>query len=86
MGSSVMISLPVIPISPPSLVQMFNANGEFLLKWGTGGSRPGEFNRPAGLAVNTRNEVIVADKDNHRVQVILMEYAQIACRDLFAYL
>lgn len=39
--------------------------------FGTGpGSRPGQFDRPAGIAVNSNlGQIVVADKDNHRVQV-----------------
>ena len=34
------------------------------------GTRPGQFDRPAGIAINiTLGHIIVADKDNHRVQV-----------------
>jgi len=34
------------------------------------GSRPGLFDRPAGIAINTAlQHIIVADKDNHRIQV-----------------
>lgn len=39
------------------------------MKFGQGGTRPGQFDRPAGITTNTLNNIIVADKDNHRVQV-----------------
>jgi hypothetical protein len=34
------------------------------------GTRPGQFDRPAGIAINVQlGHIIVADKDNHRIQV-----------------
>lgn len=34
------------------------------------GNRPGSFDRPAGIAINNNlGQLVVADKDNHRVQV-----------------
>ena len=34
------------------------------------GTRPGQFDRPAGIAINVNlGHIIVADKDNHRIQV-----------------
>ncbi|RWS17860.1 Filamin and NHL repeat containing protein-like protein [Dinothrombium tinctorium] len=34
------------------------------------GGRPGQFDRPAGISINlSLNHIIVADKDNHRIQV-----------------
>lgn len=50
-------------------IQIFSADGVFLLKFGTFGTRPGQLNRPAGVTVNALNQIIVADKDNHRIQV-----------------
>uniref|UniRef100_A0A0N5AF22 B box-type domain-containing protein n=1 Tax=Syphacia muris TaxID=451379 RepID=A0A0N5AF22_9BILA len=48
---------------------IFDKDGAFLMKFGSPGSRPGQFDRPAGIAVNSLNEIVVADKDNHRIQV-----------------
>ena len=41
---------------------------EFLLKWGGRGSGDGEFDGPAGIAVDSSGYVYVADNLNHRVQ------------------
>lgn len=39
------------------------------------GTRPGQFDRPAGIAINiTLGHIIVADKDNHRVQVCKIDF------------
>lgn len=50
-------------------LQVFNPDGTYKHMFGRTGNQPGQFNRPAGVAVNSRNNIIVTDKDNHRVQV-----------------
>jgi ABC-type Fe3+ transport system permease subunit/DNA-binding beta-propeller fold protein YncE len=51
-------------------VQKFAAEGKgFLLEFGRSGDRPGEFNRPEGLAVDTKDRLYVADSCNHRIQI-----------------
>src|SRR6266571_4521585 len=40
----------------------------YLLQWGTPGSGDGQFNGPAGVAVDASGNVYVADYGNHRVQ------------------
>ena len=37
------------------------------------GTAPGEFNRPEGLCVDTKDQVYVADSCNHRIQVFSCE-------------
>jgi DNA-binding beta-propeller fold protein YncE len=41
----------------------------FSISWGSAGTDPGEFNGPAGLALDTAGNVYVADSLNDRVQV-----------------
>ena len=37
------------------------------------GTRPGQFDRPAGIAINSNlGQLVVADKDNHRIQVYFL--------------
>ena len=66
----------------PHRVQKFTTAGQFVAKWESsggagqrpagrpprGGQRHGQFNRPAGVAVDTGEHVYVADTLNHRVQ------------------
>ena len=40
-----------------------------ILSFGKQGSGEGMFQHPYGVAVNDRDEIVVADRDNHRVQV-----------------
>ncbi len=54
-------------------VQQFDANGNFIQKWGGSGSGAGQFNEPFAVAAGPpANEwsfpVYVADTENHRVQ------------------
>jgi tripartite motif-containing protein 71 len=55
-----------------------SSNGDVSLSvvhvFGSGpGTRPGQFDRPAGIAINVNlGHIIVADKDNHRIQVFLL--------------
>ena len=49
-------------------VHRFTAAGEFLQRWGTDGFGPGQFDSPAGVAVDRAGNVYVADSNNNRVQ------------------
>src|SRR5438876_10723840 len=40
----------------------------FLMKWGSAGSGPGQFQGPIGVATDSAANVYVADSQNHRVQ------------------
>jgi uncharacterized repeat protein (TIGR01451 family) len=50
-------------------IQKFDRQGNFLLKWGTSGSEPGQFHGPMGLTTHPDGRVYVADSQNNRVQV-----------------
>ncbi|XP_075263934.1 uncharacterized protein LOC142355641 isoform X2 [Convolutriloba macropyga] len=55
-------------------VQVFDQAGNFKFKFGREGTKMGEFQRPASLAVdNKMKRLIVADKDNHRLQVFNLD-------------
>ena len=49
-------------------VQKFDSNGNFICKWGSLGSGPGEFNRPEAIAVDPDGNVYVMDTGNYRIQ------------------
>ncbi len=49
--------------------QIFDPAGRFLLNVGSSGAGPGEFWLPAGIAINQKNQIFVADSYNRRVQV-----------------
>lgn len=52
-------------------VQVFDAAGKLLARWGSFGAGEGEFQRPMALALDEKQgELVVADAVNHRLQVL----------------
>lgn len=49
-------------------VHRFSATGELEMSWGTPGDRPGEFAVVHGICISPRGEIVVADRENHRIQ------------------
>lgn len=49
-------------------VHKFSPGGERLLSWGRPGNGPGEFQIPHGIAVDHSGRVVVADRENSRLQ------------------
>lgn len=56
-------------------VHRLEAAGEVLLAWGTPGAGPGEFSTPHSVAIDERERVWVADRENNRLQVFTMDGA-----------
>ncbi|MDE0056170.1 MAG: peptidyl-alpha-hydroxyglycine alpha-amidating lyase family protein [Gammaproteobacteria bacterium] len=50
-------------------VHKFTADGEHLFSWGEPGTGPGEFRLPHAIAIDEDDRVIVADRENSRIQV-----------------
>jgi sugar lactone lactonase YvrE len=49
-------------------IQTFDGAGRLLSAWGRAGFGPGEFQFPAGIAVDGHGHVYVSDLENHRIQ------------------
>ena len=49
-------------------VHKFSADGELLLSWGEAGDGPGQFQIPHGIGVDRSGMVVVADRENSRLQ------------------
>jgi sugar lactone lactonase YvrE len=49
---------------------VFDRNGKFLRTIGRTGTGPGEFRTPHALAWDSRGRLIVADRHNHRIQIL----------------
>lgn len=50
-------------------VHHFSTEGTLLQSWGEPGTGPGEFNLPHGVAVADDGRVLVADRENDRIQI-----------------
>ena len=51
----------------------FSPEGKHLLSWGGPGTGPGQFNLPHGVWVDRHGRVLVADRENDRVQVFTQD-------------
>lgn len=49
-------------------IQKFSSTGEFVTRWGSGGTGDGQFGSTPQIAVDSRGNVYVADTGNHRIQ------------------
>jgi peptidylamidoglycolate lyase len=52
-----------------SRVLKFSADGKFLFDWGKKGKASGEFDLPHGIALDTKGNVYVVDRQNARIQI-----------------
>src|SRR5438105_14132642 len=60
-------------VQDPNLVgriSVFDRTGKFLRVIGKTGTGPGEFRTPHGLAFDSQGRLIVADRHNHRIQIL----------------
>ena len=63
-------------VTDPSLVgriSVFDKNGKFLRSFGKAGTGPGDFRTPHALAFDSKGRLIVADRHNHRIQILTKE-------------
>jgi DNA-binding beta-propeller fold protein YncE len=60
-------------VEDPNLVgriSVFDKNGKFLRIIGKTGTGPGEFRTPHGIEFDSKGRLIVADRHNHRIQIL----------------
>jgi len=60
-------------VESPNLVgriSVFDRNGKFLRTIGKTGTGPGEFRTPHAMVFDSRGRLIVADRHNHRIQIL----------------
>ena len=50
-------------------VQLFELSGMFVAKFGSKGSKRGEFKDPISTAIFSDGKIVVCDCNNHRIQV-----------------
>ena len=63
-------------VSDPNLVarvSVFDRNGKFLRAIGKTGTGPGEFRTPHALEFDSQGRLVVADRHNHRIQILTKE-------------
>jgi DNA-binding beta-propeller fold protein YncE len=68
-------------VSDPRLVgriSVFDKNGKFLRTIGKAGTGPGEFRTPHALEFDSKGRLIVADRHNHRIQILTKQGAFVA--------
>ena len=53
-----------------SRVAKIDKDGNWLASWGQPGDKPGQFDTPHSIAVDAQNNIYVADRGNHRIQVL----------------
>jgi DNA-binding beta-propeller fold protein YncE len=54
-------------------VLRFDKSGKFVKSWGGKGAEPGKFDQPHSILVTAQNQVLVADRENRRVQIFDMD-------------
>jgi DNA-binding beta-propeller fold protein YncE len=54
---------------PNSRVVKFSSSGTFIKWWGGKGTEPGQFDQPHSIALDSKDNVYVADRSNNRIQV-----------------
>jgi DNA-binding beta-propeller fold protein YncE len=64
-------------------ISVFNRNGKFLRTIGKAGTAPGEFRTPHALEFDSKGRLIVADRHNHRIQILTKDGKFIAEYDDF---
>lgn len=57
-----------IYVAQDDRISKFTSDGTFITSWGSGGNGHGQFYYPHGVAVDTSDNVYVADTRNHRIQ------------------
>lgn len=54
-------------------VMQFDARGKFVKTWGKPGTGPGEFDLVHAIKIDSRQRVLVADRENERIQVFSLD-------------
>jgi DNA-binding beta-propeller fold protein YncE len=54
-------------------ISVFDKKGKFLRTIGKAGTAPGEFRTPHALELDSKGRLIVADRHNHRIQILTKE-------------
>ena len=61
---------PDAPASTVARISRFTKDGKFIRSFGRLGSGPGEFKTPHDIAMDAQGRLYVADRGNHRIQIL----------------
>ena len=50
-------------------IQVLELDGKFVGKFGTNGSKLGEFNNPISVAILSNDQIVVSEYNNNRIQI-----------------
>jgi sugar lactone lactonase YvrE len=64
-------------------ISVFDKNGKFLRVIGKAGTGPGEFRTPHAIEFDSQGRLIVADRHNHRIQILTKDGRFVAEYDDF---
>ena len=53
-------------VSAANMIQVFDASGNYITKWGSRGGGDGQFNSPTGVAFDSKGYVYITDTGNRR--------------------
>ena len=73
-------------VADPNLtarISVFDKNGKFLRAIGKAGTGPGEFRTPHAIEFDSKGRLIVADRHNHRIQILTKDGKFVAEYDDF---
>ena len=54
-------------------VHRFSPQGQLISSWGEPGDGPGQFHVPHGIALDSEDRVLVADRENDRIQIFTLD-------------
>jgi len=50
-------------------IKKFDSNGNFITKWGSNGTKDGQFVWPSDIGIDSQDNVYVVDRGNSRINV-----------------
>jgi tripartite motif-containing protein 71 len=53
-----------------SRIQVFRSDGSYVTHFGSAGTDSGKFKGLEGIVISLNGDIIVSDKDNHRIQIL----------------
>jgi streptogramin lyase len=68
-NGTIFVSDGHVPDKGNARVVKLDANGKFLMQWGTHGSGPGQFEMPHCMAMDSQGRLFVGDRGNNRMQI-----------------